>query len=369
MDFIINNAAHKQAIFAGIKQAAAASKTATVKYIDLSGQWVKVVSYTPEVSEQLQQQIYHWQDTLPPAVKAADATIIVWPEDDFRHVLAEVDARFDPRRNLRLRIDELLTHNFCIRVGHSAKLSSVYLDLNAKAEYFKAYDEKERTCYLALRNFAPEEFIKHGHIFVQQLYKLCATPKRHLVHGAAVGIDGTGVLLCARGQRGKSTLAVHALLAGFDYVSDDYLLLDEETGGLYASPIYNIITLSPQMHAAMGSDFRGRFISLNARKDKGVYNMAAYQRQFKTHYPIKLCMFPQICADAEPSIVPCAKGQAVVQMIHSTLLQTGDLYNTAHVQKLLRFLTPFAFYQINLCRDIAKNTQCLRQFLTTYQGK
>lgn len=47
-----------------------------------------------------------------------------------------------------------------------------------------------------------------------------------LVHGAAVGREGEGVLITGRGGLGKSTTALSCLEAGLQYVGDDYLVVE-----------------------------------------------------------------------------------------------------------------------------------------------
>jgi hypothetical protein len=49
-----------------------------------------------------------------------------------------------------------------------------------------------------------------------------------LAHGAAVGLDGRGLLLTARGGSGKSTTSLSLVAKGWQYVSDDYCLLATE---------------------------------------------------------------------------------------------------------------------------------------------
>lgn len=48
---------------------------------------------------------------------------------------------------------------------------------------------------------------------------------RHLVHAAAVGVQGKGALIVGRGGSGKSTTALTCLTHGWDYASDDYCLV------------------------------------------------------------------------------------------------------------------------------------------------
>lgn len=46
-----------------------------------------------------------------------------------------------------------------------------------------------------------------------------------LCHASAVALDGKGVMIAGVSGRGKSTLALHLLSSGFDYVSNDRVLL------------------------------------------------------------------------------------------------------------------------------------------------
>ena len=179
--------------------------------------------------------------------------------------------------------------------------------------------------------------------------------------------------MCARGQRGKSTLAVLAMMEGFEYVSDDYLTLEKEREDLYAHPIYSIITLSPRMYNELYDKLDGaRFISNNARKDKYVINISNFHHQFKKKYPIKLCLFPEIVLDKSPSIKKCTKqekGRAITHLIHSTIFQMNDIHDINTVEKLIKMVEKYEFYKINLCNDIFKNMECLRNFMTDkYKG-
>jgi hypothetical protein len=51
---------------------------------------------------------------------------------------------------------------------------------------------------------------------------------RQLVHAAAVGCHGRGVLIPGRGGSGKSSTAMACLLAGMDFIADDYLAVAME---------------------------------------------------------------------------------------------------------------------------------------------
>ena len=237
------------------------------------------------------------------------------------------------------------------------------LHLNTGSGILTAWNPEANTHYYSAANLEPEEFIKQGHIFVQGFNRILKGPESALAHGAVVGLGGRGVLICAIGYRGKSTLAVSALLDGFDYVSDDYLVLGRQADGLRAWPIYSIVTLSPAMYWRMCDALRARFVSNNSRKDKYVLNIAAYHSRFAAGYPVALCIYPRITSCREPGIVPGDKDIALEEFVFSTVNQMGDAKDVATIAKLHAFVNDLPFYRMNLSPDIDKNVRCLREFL------
>ena len=137
------------------------------------------------------------------------------------------------RVNIRLRIDMLYSKTkepeiYVFNNEFSVHNPVIYTDNNSRI--FNAYDTRNKVQYYGVENLEPEEFIKQGHIFVQQFNKIIKSDNANLVHGAVIGINNNGILFCARGQRGKSTLSVLSMMEGFEYVSDDYLILDLGAG-------------------------------------------------------------------------------------------------------------------------------------------
>ncbi|GHV86526.1 hypothetical protein AGMMS50230_21340 [Spirochaetia bacterium] len=357
-------------------------KPVSVHYLDLGAKVVRLINYSAEFIPHIEKQLTYvlqdstYRDDTPDHY---DVTLTVWKEIDYGSLCESFARCFDTGTDLlKRRVRNLVagkrgdaalvpaveTWYQVFDKNYSRHHGLVILDSNGQIA--NAYNPVTNTYYYGVGSLEPEEFIKQGHIFVQFFNKILRTPDTNLAHGAVLSLNNKGVLFCARGQRGKSTLAVMAMLDGFDYVSDDYLVLGRDNTGLYADPIYSIITLSPMMYGDLYKIFNGKFVSNNARKDKYVFNIADYHGRFVKHCPIHLCMFTQIVSDPEPSIVACTqagKGRAIVQLVSSTVNQMGDRHDTATVKKLIDFVKDFPFYQINLCRDIEKNLRCLRAFL------
>ncbi|GHU08035.1 hypothetical protein FACS1894151_03270 [Spirochaetia bacterium] len=355
------------------RRAARSGDPVFIKYLNLGTHTVRLVNYSQEFTPHIEKQLAY---VLRDGADHYDATLVVWHEGEIDTFVREMGVSFEHWNPLLLRVQKLAAKSAAVPFsekdlwifdsGYSRFHALVSVD--TRARIISAHNPANNTYYYGVENLDPEEFIKQGHIFIQFFNKILKSPSSALVHGAAVGIDGKGVLFCARGQRGKSTLAVRAMLDGFDYVSDDYLVLGKEADGLYAWPIYSIITLSPMMYGDLYKTFDGKFVSNNVRKDKYVFNIEKYHSRFVSHYPISLCMYTQIVSDPDPRVVACTamgKGRAVTQLIHSTISQMGDKHDITGIKKLIDFVNPFPFYQINLCRDIDKNLRCLREFLET----
>lgn len=372
MQVNIENAEQRKKYFSALERAVQNKQLYAAKYLDFGVKVVRVLCYTPEIIIFLKQ---HLSFVLRDNADHFDETIVFWKEENIQGLIYKLDDRFNPKINLRLRVDALIFGRQFQDVVIMDKAFSNHIPLiklSSVEHLVEAYDTDKHCCYYAVDNLDQEEFIKRGHLFVQQLNVLLKSDTVNLTHGAVFGYNGQGVLLCARGQRGKSTLTVHSMVNGCEYVSDDYQLLEKRKEGLYAYPLYSIITLSPEMYEKMGSAFKGEFCSKNARKDKGVFNIDAYHNQFKIRYPIKLCLFPEIVSDECPTIVPCTsfeKGRAIVQFIHSTVLQMRDLNNHQTIAKLLNMIKELPFYKFNLSPKISENTEYLYQFLKTALSK
>lgn len=340
-----------------------------VKYLDLGVRVVRLINhsatFTPHVEKQLT-----W--SLKESAPHYDATLVIWQDRDISEIAFSLLRQHDPVEYRRLRVKKLTSPKAEIPAmsffDEDVLRHRPLIDANPKDGLLSAWNPGSNTYYYAVENLDPEEFIKRGHAFVQTFFNILRGPTSSLAHGAVVGLQDKGVLFCAVGYRGKSTLTVNCLLDGFDYVSDDYLVLGKEEGdALRAWPIYSVIALSPMAYQAMYHRLQAKFVSNNARKDKYMFNIAEHHDRFCAGYPVKLCMFPHITDCAEPSIVPGYKDLAFEELALSSLRNTGNMQDYLTVGTLYAFVQDLPFYRFNLSPNIDKNTRCLREFLEHFE--
>ncbi|MDL2280820.1 hypothetical protein LJC10_03035 [Selenomonadales bacterium OttesenSCG-928-I06] len=307
-----------------------------VLFLDLGTKKIKIENNIPELAKLLEIQ---FSCSLCDFSEKYDATIYVWQDD------------------ISSQISDFAKEAKGLIISSNTKIPQIEIDL--ENNQLKAFNNKTNQAYFAIKDISTEKVSKWGHLFVNFIYQMAKTEKSTLVHAAAVGINNKGVLIAAKGGKGKSTLAVSCMLDGFQYVADDYLILNKDDQ-LYASPIYSIITLSPAMQQKMPA-LSSKFLYDNYNNTKHVLDISHYPTTKKL--PIKAVFFPNIVTTEVPTIEPANKGQAITQLIYSTISQMNEKNNPENIKKLISFLDGLEYYQINLSSDLDANVQILRTFI------
>jgi hypothetical protein len=249
---------------------------------------------------------------------------------------------------------------FCLKESAETFDTTVIIDTDERKKI-----HEEDVVYWSFNQDVPLEYNirKMGHLFVKQIYAVTQTSSQTLLHAAAVGIDGRGILLAARGGGGKSTLAVSAMLGGFRYVSDDYLILRQVGSELTAYPIYSTVNLNPQILNQMPSLQAAYLWDSYWQPAKKTYDIGAHHASFERSLSLKAAVFPKISQAKTPSIEPMKKAKVMVEMIYSTIFQMGDYANREHIRKMTDMVSELDYYRINLSPDLQANVEVLRTFI------
>lgn len=93
------------------------------------------------------------------------------------------------------------------------------------------------------------------------------------VHGAAIGKSGTGLVLAGPSGVGKSTLSLKFSLAGWDFLADDFFLVD----GLMAASVYRRVKLNTDSLSELGFEPLAEFAELSG-SPKSVIDVTTLDR-------------------------------------------------------------------------------------------
>ena len=152
---------------------------------------------------------------------------------------------------------------------------------------------------------------------------------RQFVHGAAIGDARGGVLVVGKSGSGKSTTALSCLMAGFDYVGDDYCLLDPGV-----PPVVHSLFGSAKLHAHHIERFPqlADLVTNPARLEieKGVFLLGDHiPERLVASLTVRAVLVPSVVGHGPTEMLPLSSPRALAALAPSTLLQLSATRNEA----------------------------------------
>ena len=179
-----------------------------------------------------------------------------------------------------------------------------------------------------------------------------------MLHAAAVGVNGHGVIIVGHGGSGKSTLSCSCLADDFDFISDDLCLISA-TGTHTVFPIYTNVFLKPDSLAKLPM-FRPFEISPQ-QGEKSSFVIG--ETRFKSSLAVEAIILPQVTDKTEPVMELDRSGKALGQLVYSTTIQRGRFQETEYIRKLAQRLLKMPVYRFSLTTDLQKNCQYFKKWI------
>lgn len=179
-----------------------------------------------------------------------------------------------------------------------------------------------------------------------------------MLHAAAVGVNGHGILIVGHGGTGKSTLACSCLAEGYDFISDDLCLLSA-TGSRTVFPIYTNVSL--RADALIKLPMFRPFEIFPQQGDKSSFVIG--ETRINSSLPVEAIVLPQVTDNTEPLIRQDRSNKALVQLIYSTARELSRFQETEFVRKLAQRLLGMPVYRFSLTKDLRKNCQYLKNWI------
>ena len=196
------------------------------------------------------------------------------------------------------------------------------------------------------------------HPFINHVFMWAQKHGLLVLHAAAVGIEGHGILIAGHGGAGKSTLACSCLAEGYDYISDDYCLLSN-AGSRVVYPVYTDVALHSDSYAKL--PMLKPFEILPMQGDKPSF--AVGENRIKPSLPVEAIILPQITDNEEPEVKMDTSNKALAQLTFSTNKQLGYFCDTEFVKNLAQRLLGMPVYRFSLTHDLHKNCQYLKKWI------
>lgn len=138
-----------------------------------------------------------------------------------------------------------------------------------------------------------------------------------ILHCAAIGRDGAGVLIVGKGGVGKSTLSLAGLCAGMQFVSDDSCLY-------YGGSVFNVTQFAKLNEDSLSLLTKIKSDEFKERNPKGKTILPLYD-QFKSELvnslKVKALIVPTFSKEDSSSFSSCSLGSALLAMAPTTISQ------------------------------------------------
>lgn len=279
---------------------------------------------------------------------SVDATFIWWEDKILPYLLN----RFAHLKNYKHK------ENFAHMGVDVFSIEDAYGYVELLGETLRGADYQKNKYYLMTYPSLYPKWPIAIHPFSKTVYLWAQRRNLLMLHAAAVGVDGHGVLIVGHGGTGKSTFTCSCLAEGWDFVSDDYCLLSA-AGSHIVYPIYTNVSLNPDS-VTMLPMFKP-FEILPMQGEKGAFEVS--ESSIKPMLPVKAIILPQISEDLEPEIRLDASNKALAQIVYSTTWQLGRFQETEFVRKLAQRLLGMPMYRFSLTKDLQKNCQYLKKWI------
>jgi len=210
------------------------------------------------------------------------------------------------------------------------EITDYHLEVYAKNLYRRYFRPQVAINTLRTENFAPLP-ARLGLLSVEMglNWKVAFGCKTHILfHAGVVERDGVGVIIPAMSGSGKSTLSASLAYDGWRFFSDEFGMLDTQTGDLHPYP--RPMSLKNESIAVMKEWVGREALFSREYKDtpKGTIcylrpPLASLENMHKPAKP-RVVIHPVFNPDAKPNIVPLTRTMAFFRLVRSSA-NYGDI--------------------------------------------
>ena len=181
-----------------------------------------------------------------------------------------------------------------------------------------------------------------------------------MVHAAAVGVDGLGVLIVGRSGAGKSTTSLQCLVQGMDYLGDDYVAVSRDAAPL-AHQLYRGCKVMDDAFDRL-PELRKRVLMRNPERNKSVVILDETAGRLVPSLQIVAIVRPRIAHAEVTGFAPLPPLQAVTEFAVSTILQMPEVGGFM-LRELTALCKRVPTFEMALGRDPAEIAGALRRLI------
>jgi hypothetical protein len=188
-----------------------------------------------------------------------------------------------------------------------------------------------------------------------------------IIHTGLVARNGVGILFVGKSGSGKSTSSLACIYAGFDYLSEDYVGLEEcPDGSFIGHSLYNSI-FAQTSHLARFEELvpcaiKGRL----PHEEKSVIILSQiFPKRLKRTVSIRALALPRVVHATKTEFRRASKGEALLALGPSSLLQIPNRGLGVHgFDKLAQLVRRVPCYCLDVGSDLRSIAPCVEELLS-----
>lgn len=203
------------------------------------------------------------------------------------------------------------------------------------------------------------------------LLKLLRPLGLYSLHAAAVvANEGLSLLIIGPSGSGKSTLAIGLIRRGWDYLSDDAVLLRSQVEGVEALALRKHVYVDadaapPSVEIPLGEEVP----DTAGRRRRRVYLEDAYPGHHVGRCLPRVLLFSRIVPQAQSSLLPLERVDALKHLLAESGPQLFDKDTmTRHLEVLKKLLQQTAAYELRAGLDLYRDPMTLMRLLNEAEG-
>lgn len=176
-----------------------------------------------------------------------------------------------------------------------------------------------------------------------------------LVHAALVASLGRGVILPGRGGAGKSTSALACLLAGFEYLGDDYIGLEPNADGTFTGhSLYDSTWLDPEHLLRFPSLVPHAIAGVISWERKRLVHLSTlFRGRLAPCAPIRVLALPRV-AGGTTRTRPASRAEALLAAAPTSVFELTPRVGASGVQRLAALVSRLPAYRLELGADLGE---------------
>ena len=188
--------------------------------------------------------------------------------------------------------------------------------------------------------------------FFHPIFELLRQKKLYQLHGAAVSKDGVGILMPGKSGQGKTTLSIHLLDSGFDFLSDDRCFLrDSDNNTIDIFGFYEPLRV---FSANISHIERLNEFAKTVPDDEYKYPLEIkelYKDKILEKATVKGILFPQWSPMDISRLEIISAGQALIQLLPLSVVCFDEVSTRQHFEFCSRLTSENPCGKIYLGRD------------------